>query len=870
MRRVINKLAAIRIIVLLLTLVAVLSIWPFRVWTAVSKFHTGGAPAENSELIRSDDRLLQKFVIQYDKLSSIDLYVSEMSKGRYITVSILDENASELFRTYVDTAGFEIPGYVNVPVELTTTVGKEYYLSVSACRSQFTVGYEDIPYASGYVGSLYLNYVEIPARHLNAIYSYRLPVSKSISLIAIMGFVVFAITFLIVADIYYKKRPEKNTISTVERACRFVANPLAAVFFTALMIMVFPLRLFDLRVGDIVFYEIGLLIAAAIVFYGINHRVVKYSFGISFWNGVLAKERKTYIFMMASIAMAIWYASAYMNDLYDIYHTISERRMIICLLVLIILTFSVKQALSLINLFWVILSIIVGVNYYKLHALAITEKEYDLHNIALKLAIAICILSGLVVINLISEIYARIRDIKKNDNKLKLSLSRFGAVLILFFASIIVFRNTRVWGISLVLTFSALYLRLYFWKGTKNWYKILSGGLMLNFMISLLFSLCHRYFAGFVSGRFAFIFHTVTVTAEYLTFMAAAATVMLTIKIVAFPGTIKVVELFKSAWKEMVLFGFIMAYAIFTVSRTAYLAIAVSVIAVMAVAVSGQAKKILRIIAAMALSVIICFPAAFTMQRIVPVIAANPVFYAIDDTDPSIRGGASWDSTNFMCVERFISLFSSKIFGLDTGSYEYPIDVNNYNDDGTPIYDENGDIIADYEDSGRLPFETEPVSSDLLLAANGFTRAEYHMLLSEMNGYVDENNKLDVVSNGRITIFRSYLKELNLTGHETMGALLPNGEIAVHAHNTYIQVAYDNGLISGGLFVLLLVSALIGGIRLYKKNEKKEPLTLIAFAMTIGFMVAGMTEWVFHFCNPMTVALLLSFAGMVYRERKYE
>ena len=111
---------------------------------------------------------------------------------------------------------------------------------------------------------------------------------------------------------------------------------------------------------------------------------------------------------------------------------------------------------------------------------------------------------------------------------------------------------------------------------------------------------------------------------------------------------------------------------------------------------------------------------------------------------------------------------------------------------------------------------------------------------------------------------------MNMFGHDVMGAELPNGEIAVHAHNTYIQVAYDNGIITGIVFVLLILAALISGANMYKNNKEKDPLTLISFAITIGFVVAGMTEWVFHLCNPMTVALMLSFAGMIFKEKTNE
>ena len=865
---------AISITTILLALVAILSIFPLRIWTNVKEYSAGGEYTQDSGVINYEYTLMQKFVTQYDRLSSVDVYVSEMINGRYIGVSVYDENAIEVLRTFVDTDGQDVPGFINVPLELNLEVGKEYYIGLKGCRSKYLVGFEDLSGEAGYVGSLYYNWEEIPGQHIYARYNYRMPVSKSVSLVAILVIALACLIILTFTGMFYKKYPDKNALSTGESVLRVVANPIAAVCFGALMIMVFPLRVFDLRVADIIFYEIGLIIAAGMVFYGINHKVVSHKFGISFWDGIIEKNRVVYALQMLMIALAIWHASDYMNGLYDIYHTLSERRMVICLLLLIILTFTFTDVFNIFNLLWLIVSAIGAVSYYRANVLGPDEKEFDLHNMALKYLIVIVMLAGFIVINLIrsfvSSIAHNIRNNKKVFNTCR-RISVFGCFLILLFAMLIIFRNTRTWGIFLALIFGGLYFRLYYWNGKKDWYRILSGGLMLNFAISLGYSLLHRYFPGYVSGRFGFIFHTVTVTAEYLTFMGAVATVMLAIKVVAFPKGEHFTELFKTAWKEIILFGWIMAYAIFTVSRTAYAAICAVILAVLLVVVSQYKKQFFRIIAVMLVSVIVCFPAAFTLQRIIPTMVTQPVFYVIDDADARIRGGASWDNPNFMCVERFVNLFGLKILGIEADDYFYPVDVYNYDSNGQPVLDNYGypieNSVEEYYQQGAIMLP-KPVGD--YLVANGFTHAEYLMLMDTLNEYVDVDNRLDVISNGRITIFNSYLKDMNMFGHDVMGAELPNGEIAVHAHNTYIQVAYDNGIITGIVFVLLILAALISGANMYKNNKEKDPLTLISFAITIGFVVAGMTEWVFHLCNPMTVALMLSFAGMIFKEKTNE
>ncbi|MBP3278952.1 MAG: hypothetical protein J6M44_08355 [Butyrivibrio sp.] len=874
MRKVISKSTAIKAVGLIFALIGILTVFPARLYSSLWQAPGGGDLTTDSQLVHLEYQTnLQEFVTQYERLSSVDVYITEMSLGRYIGAKLYDENGICVFRTFVDTDGQTIPGYINIPMEVNVEVGKSYSINMETVRSRYRVGREDVQSAESYLGNFYENYQPVEGRHLAARYNYRIPMSKSLSLIWILGIAFVAALICICTDIFFKKNPEKNSILTVEKVLRVVANPVAAVIFLVLMVMVFPLKVFDSRPVDIIFYEIGLIVSAAITFYAINHKVVTHDIGVSFWQDLKNEDRLQYVLMMFSIAMGLWYASDYMNGLYDIYHTISEKHMTIWLLIAIILTFKISESLNIYNLIWVVGSGIYGIHYYNVNKMADTEKEFDLNNLVLKCSIIIVILAGLLALNFIRLIVLAIKK-----KKISARPSVFGIILAVFFVTIIVLRNTRQWGIYLVLLFTCFFIRLAVWDKKKDYYNILAGGLMLNYGISMIFSLTHRYFAGYILGRFGFIFHTVTVTAEYFTFMGAVATVLLVVKIVSLPKGSSLKDMVVIAWKEIVLFGFIMSYAIFTVSRTGYLAICAATFLVLCVVAAYYARHLLKIIGIFALSLVLCFPAAFTLQRIIPTMVADPVIYPIDDTDEFVRGGADWDNTNFMCVERFANLFEAKILGMDVGSYEYPIDSNNYTKDGVPIYDTYG---FPYEDSFQNPDseyyedgygfnDSNEKEADNLLAAAGFTRAEYYMLLEEMADYVDYDKVLDVISNGRITIFKAYLSELNTYGHEEMGTMLPNGEIAVHAHNTFIQVAYDHGIVGGICFIIMMVTALVSSLMYFTRNRKKEMLSLITCAVIIGFAVAGLTEWVFHYCNPMTVALMLSIAPLTFKAQGNE
>jgi hypothetical protein len=880
MRKVINKATAIRAVVLLFALIGILLIFPVRAFTGVLTVAENGESAGSSDHVNYEHvGPMQEFTAQYDRLSSVDVYITEMEKGRYVESMLFDEMGRMILRAYTDTEGIEFPGFLSIPMEIDLEVGKTYALKFAACRSKYYLGYERATGEDPYVGTLTRYYRPVDGVHLKARYNYRLPLSKSRSLVIIAIIAAVAAAIYALTGLYYKKNPEKNSLITVGTAVKWTANPVAALVFGCLMIMVFPLRLFDFRVADIIFYEIGLIISAAIVFYAINHKAVKHEIGISFWQNLVNQDKLRYILIMFAMAMAIWYGSVYMNDLYDIYHTISERHMAIWLLVMMVLTFSFTEAFNLYNLVWVLGSGIFGIYYYNSHKLLEGEKEYDLNNTILKCGIIIVILGGLVVLNLIRVILQAIKQKRYGHGESEcVKPSVFGILLFIFFVAIVILNNTRTWSIYLALTYTVFYIRLAAWGKKKDYYKILSGGLMMNFAISMVYCWLHRYFVGYVSGRFGFLFHTVTVTAEYLTFMGAVATVLLAIKLVSLPKKVCLKDIVVSAWKEMVLFGFIMSYAIFTVSRTAYLAIIMSTLLVMIMIVLCHKKQLGRMVGVFALSLILCFPAAFTLQRIIPTMVAQPVFYDIDDADEFVRGGANWGNTNFMCVERFVNLFKEKMLGMDVGSYEYPIDRYNYDQEtGTPIYDEYGRPY-DEDDygyaepkttDGPVLAETKVIEEPLLAAIN-VTGAEVQILREEMAEYVDEDNILDVLSNGRMTIFKAYLSDLNMWGHDEMGTLLPNGEIAVHAHNTYLQVAFDRGIPVGILFVIVLFAGLISGIRYYKKNQKTEPLSLVTPAIVIGFMVAGLSEWVFQYCNPMTIALMLAIAPITFKVTENE
>ena len=66
-------------------------------------------------------------------------------------------------------------------------------------------------------------------RHLAARYNYRIPMSKSLSLIWILGIAFVAALICICTDIFFKKNPEKKNLKEIEYKQNKYAEKISAV-----------------------------------------------------------------------------------------------------------------------------------------------------------------------------------------------------------------------------------------------------------------------------------------------------------------------------------------------------------------------------------------------------------------------------------------------------------------------------------------------------------------------------------------------------------------------------------------------------------------------------------------------------------------
>lgn len=88
-------------------------------------------------------------------------------------------------------------------------------------------------------------------------------------------------------------------------------------------------------------------------------------------------------------------------------------------------------------------------------------------------------------------------------------------------------------------------------------------------------------------------------------------------------------------------------------------------------------------------------------------------------------------------------------------------------------------------------------------------------------------------TSGRILVWQTFVKELNLSGHQS-GLLEVNKIKNYNAHNGYIQVAYSFGVVTGAVYIAITILMLASAIGLFYRFIRKRKQTVeAAYAVII-------------------------------------
>ncbi|MDE7197611.1 MAG: hypothetical protein K2O15_01880 [Lachnospiraceae bacterium] len=841
MNRILNKRQAICGSIWILVVCAALALWPFRLIHEEVQSVSGREKMEVSEAVNADHVVQQRFIAQYDRLKNIEIYLADVTRGDKFNFVLRDASMQTIMQQVINIGDMEtIPGYCRIQVNIDTEVGRDYYFLLQGVESELYVAYTDNTgeNANIYISASAYDGVEDAQRCVVADYEYEVPLRKGKTLAFYAVFLLFGVFATWFGAAYYEKHPERNTLVTVERAMRFVLNPLIVAAGAACAVAIGPCHILTTDIYSILFYELGVILAVAVGLYAVNHDRTGIASDRTVFRVLQGRWQDDLQSVM--IAGAIWGCCNYMNALYEIHHTVAYRQVLIFFALALIVTYQKKELFNWINLIYAVIAAAAGPVYYKNALAALMDKAVlagketpdELEILALKLTVWAGILAGIVILNTLVNLFKR---------KVHGISVPYGILVGVFFALLILYRNTRGWPIFLVCVFTLCYLRMA--SGVKKAVLIhnIVNGILLHFVATVGYCLLHRPYMYFRYYRYPFHFHTVTISAVYLALVVCAA-------LIKFMDAYGRRPSLAGTYKELAVFGLSSMYLLITLSRTGYLAVLVTAAVVIPMAFfSGKTlplrekwQHFLRGVGMMALAVIVGFPIVFTAQRAVPAAAADIRAHEIEDFPTELVHGRDMDSYYYITVERFIQTFQMKVLGIPEEKC-----LNAF------LYFSRGDGESEY----RSPY-LENGGKRLLASAEDMAAAE----AAEEESY----------TNGRLYIFERYYERLNRNGHDDMGVMEPDGNYLAHAHNIYLQVAYDHGIFVGGVFLLLGIGTFVQACFYYRRHREDRECALFPLALLVLFAVAGLTEWIFHPCCPIACCLLLTMGPLLVDTRKDE
>lgn len=156
------------------------------------------------------------------------------------------------------------------------------------------------------------------------------------------------------------------------------------------------------------------------------------------------------------------------------------------------------------------------------------------------------------------------------------------------------------------------------------------------------------------------------------------------------------------------------------------------------------------------------------------------------------------------------------------------------------LYLSNGEKIEDIGD--KVLAESDAIES---VQVSDPKNIEDNSIWGRIVKSLDSNATLNKISSGRITIYKAYMKKLNIKGHKRVTMRINNKRVS-HAHNNWLQFAYTYGVPSMLFYTVITFLSLLRSIRFYVTNRRRNATyAFLIPAICVGFVVATLTECLF-------------------------
>ena len=211
MKKIIFKSQAIQSVILIITALLLLSLWPLRIWQEEVVSSVEPVTGNMSEVISEDKMLMQTIIASYDHMNTIRVYLGENCVGESFVLRILDSQWQQVCEqeTLIDQGN--LPGFHEILIDVDMEVGTMYYLILQGKDSEIFVGCESVPlFELPHLGTMYYCDSTQEGMSLVADYCYGMPLRKE-KVLAFGGILLVTAALLVLAvRLYYKKKEDKK------------------------------------------------------------------------------------------------------------------------------------------------------------------------------------------------------------------------------------------------------------------------------------------------------------------------------------------------------------------------------------------------------------------------------------------------------------------------------------------------------------------------------------------------------------------------------------------------------------------------------------------------------------------------------------
>nr|MCR5511414.1 hypothetical protein [Lachnospiraceae bacterium] len=518
MRHLITRAQAVRYAIYAILAVIILSIFPLRLIkediTTTGKEQPSGAVEVGGENV-----VLQQFIAEYDHIASIGVYI----KGDYyddkLTLRVFKQDNSALLREVtVSTGDFERVddktyrpgaegGYADVFINLDTKVGDGYFYTLEGVTADFEVLFE-MTGNSGAANNGLMQYSGENRESYNVMtrYTYTQPMRKVRSLIYIAALLAIGAALTLLMNFLEKKIPALGELCTIQWIIKMLMNPLIVIGAVIAIIFIGPLHIFSIYISDIVLLIIGVLILAGLLLYAVNR---SYDSGDAPSFKLTAADLQS-LAQSVCIALALWACVEYMNALYEIFHDIAWRKMAFFLGLGIVVTLKFRELVNLYNGVLLVAGIICARLYYTVN---LPDMVDEYHVEAMMWTCRLIPVIFIMIAYIIRCIVLAIRD---KHVPYKIVSIPYTLACIAMAAGMVIRRHHEYWPILMTVITAVFAFRFLFWEDRGRFITNVLNGILIHFAGCVVFCLMHRPYSAYTYVRFPLVFHTVTITAEYM------------------------------------------------------------------------------------------------------------------------------------------------------------------------------------------------------------------------------------------------------------------------------------------------------------------------------------------------------------------